>query len=262
MPGVSTSNDVDLICELVRDAGRLAARMRQTGGLTVTHKSSVSDLVSAADTAAEALVVDRLRAVRPADGVIGEEGTLCPTDSGRTWHVDPVDGTYNFVAGLPLWCSAAALVDGDELLLGAVYQPAVDELWVGGVDHRTTCNGVTVPPVADAALDQISVVSYLHPTTVHDDALRHGWLAAISGAATVRMLGSGSIELAAIAAGRLGVWVQHDSLSWDWLPGAALVRAAGGSTGEIDVGGHRWRAGGPATAVAQVLSAIQRSWAG
>src|SRR3954464_10103458 len=102
-------------------------------GLSVTRKTSVTDVVSAADHAAEELVVSRLRAERPGDGIVGEEGTSDGARADRVWYVDPVDGTYNFVSGIPIWCSALAL--GEEL--GAVYQPSADELWLGGPAHPT-----------------------------------------------------------------------------------------------------------------------------
>ncbi|MHA3701595.1 inositol monophosphatase family protein [Jatrophihabitans sp. YIM 134969] len=255
---VETVSDAALAASLVREAGVLAARMRAGDDLEVARKTSVSDIVSAADHAAEELVVSRLDDARPADGIIGEEGASRPSSSGRTWHLDPVDGTYNFVAGIPVWCSAAALVDdaSGDVLVGAVYHPASDELWLGGRDLPTTRNGVEVPAVTDAPLASLSVASYLHPSTMADAGLQAAWVDVISRAATVRMLGSGSVELAAVAAGRLGCWIQHDSLSWDWLPGSALVRAAGGTTAEIEVGGHVWRAAGPATAVAEAVRVL------
>ena len=206
-------------------------------GLTTEHKSSISDVVSAADHAAEELVVGRLRGERPDDAIVGEEGTAdpgsSPSGTTRTWYVDPVDGTYNFLSGLPVWCAAVALDD----LLGAVYQPSADELWLGGVDHPTTRNGEPVAPLPERPLDQISLATYLHPTTLPDPTVREPLLRAMQGAATVRMMGSGSVELAAVAAGRLGASVQPNSHPWDWLPGAALVRAAGGAAVVIETAG-------------------------
>ena len=97
-------DDFALAAATVREAGLLAATMRRAGVATET-KTSVSDVVTAADRAAEALIVDRLRAARPGDGLVGEEGTDEPAgQSGRTWFIDPVDGTYNFTRGLPMWC--------------------------------------------------------------------------------------------------------------------------------------------------------------
>src|SRR3954447_25420508 len=97
-----------LAANLVREAGALAARMLGEG-LETHYKTSVSDVVSAADHAAEELVVGRLAAERPEDGLVGEEGHAKAGD--RTWYIDPVDGTYNFLSGIPYWCSAVGLVD-------------------------------------------------------------------------------------------------------------------------------------------------------
>ena len=142
-------DDVSLAAELVREAGMLASEML-TAGLETEYKTSVSDVVSAADHAAEQLVTERLAESRPDDGLVGEEGAR-KTGDGRTWYIDPVDGTYNFLSGVPYWCSAVGLVDGDGPLLGAVYYPALDQLWVGGRDHPTTLNDVPVERLTRAA---------------------------------------------------------------------------------------------------------------
>ncbi|MDQ6851255.1 MAG: inositol monophosphatase [Actinomycetota bacterium] len=247
-------DDLALAASLVRDAGVLAARMLRDG-LRTEHKTSVSDVVSAADLAAEELIVSRLRAERPNDGVIGEEGTSSPGQ--RTWFVDPVDGTYNFLSGLPFWCSALALTDPDGLVLGAVYQPVTDELWLGGREHPTTLGATPVVPLADQPLARVSLVTYLHPTALPDDTMREPLLRAMQAAATVRMLGSGSVELASIASGRVGAHVQLDSLYWDWFPGAALVRAAGGAAETLEAHGHRWHLAGSRQAVGELTELIR-----
>jgi fructose-1,6-bisphosphatase/inositol monophosphatase family enzyme len=251
-------DDLTLAAGLVRDAGDLAARMLHDG-LETHHKTSVSDVVSAADHAAEHLVVARLRELRPDDAIVGEEGTADDGVRGRVWFVDPVDGTYNFLWGLPAWCAAVALApsaDGPPAL-GAIYQPTTDELWLGGVDSPTTCNGKALGRLVDRPLAEVSIATYVHPTTLPNDDLREPLLRAIQGAATVRMLGSGSVELAAIAAGRLGASLQADSLPWDWLPGAALVRAAGGATSVVEVEGHRWHVSGSGQTVAEIVTLLQ-----
>jgi myo-inositol-1(or 4)-monophosphatase len=249
-------DDIELAATLVRDAGLLAAAMRRAG-LETERKTSVSDVVSAADRAAEELIVDRLRTARPGDGVVGEEGTNSP--AARTWFVDPVDGTYNFLSGMSFWCSALALVDaagGDCPQLGAVFHPESDELWLGGRADPTTCNGTPVRPLVDRPLREVSVASYLHPMALPDDGVRVPLLRVLSEAATVRMLGSGSIELASVAGGRLGGWVQYDSLDWDWLPGMALVHAAGGATRVVRAGGHRWHIAGSRQVVDEITELI------
>lgn len=247
-------SDLELAASLVREAGTLAAEMLAKG-LETKHKTSVSDVVSAADHAAEELVESRLAAERPDDGVVGEEGASRP--GARTWYIDPVDGTYNFLAGMPSWCSALSLEDEDGLVLGAVYQPATDELWLGGRDQPTTLNGVPVGPLPDAAIGQLSIATYLHPARLGYAPLRESLLAAVAASATTRMLGSGSIELSYVATGRLGCFVQANSLPWDWTPGAALVRAAGGAAEVIECRGEQLHIAGNKQAVAELIEIVQ-----
>ena len=248
-------DDLALAADLVRAAGDLAAAMRRQG-LAVERKTSVTDVVSAADHAAEQLIVDRLRAERPDDAIVGEEGTA-DAGRGRTWYLDPVDGTYNFVSGLPYWCAALALAEGrDDPVLGAVYDPNADELWLGGRAAPATCNGRRLPPLADRPLADVSLSTYLHPTTLPDATLRDPLLRAMGAAATVRMMGCGSLEFAAVAAGRLGASLQANSAPWDWLPGAALVRAAGGAARVVESGGHRWHVVGPPRVVDELTALI------
>src|SRR5579875_2433729 len=155
-------------------------------GVSVERKTSITDVVSAADKAAEQLIVARLRAERPDDGIVGEEGTS-DAGAGRTWFLDPVDGTYNFVSGVPIWCAALALAPSASSapLLGAVYQPGTDELWIGGADVPTTCNGNPLPPLPERPLHDVSLATYLHPTALADATLREPVLRASAGAATV-----------------------------------------------------------------------------
>jgi len=241
---------------LVTEAGNLAATMLAEG-LDTHYKTSVSDVVSAADHAAEELVVRRLAELRPDDGLIGEEGAARPGD--RTWYIDPVDGTYNFLSGVPYWCSAVGLVDADGPVLGAVYYPARDELWLGGRDLPTTLNGKPVASLADQALDQVSVATYFHPRNLRDEPRVATWRGAVEAAATVRMLGSASVDLAGVACGRIGVFLQANLKPWDWYPGAALVLGAGGVAEALEVGGNRWQVAGNAQSVAETLSALQHA---
>jgi fructose-1,6-bisphosphatase/inositol monophosphatase family enzyme len=233
-------DDLALAAALVREAGQLAARMRRAG-YSVERKTSISDIVTSADHAAEELISSRLREERQDDGLVGEEGAAHPSEhGGRVWHIDPIDGTYNYASGIPIWCAALALVDDDGPVLGAVYHPDSDELWLGGRDHPTTFNGEPVQSITDRPLAAVSLASYLHPATLPQDDIRVPMLRALGPAATVRTIGSGSVELGWIAGGRLGGFLQYDTLSWDWLPGAALVRAAGGVAEVLPAHGHDW----------------------
>jgi fructose-1,6-bisphosphatase/inositol monophosphatase family enzyme len=249
-----TPDDVALAGELVREAGALARRMRAEG-LTTEHKTSVSDVVTAADFAAERLVLDRLATERPDDAVTGEEGTDRPGTSGRSWVVDPVDGTYNFVSGLSWWCSAVALLEGDDVVLGAIYHPHDDVLYVGGPDLPSTRNGEPMPRLVDRPLATACASTYLHPP-FYDGEVGDAFARAVRGAATLRMLGSGSMDQTAIAQGQMGVLFQHTVASWDWFPGSAIVRGVGGAARRTTAAGVEWSVSGAPTAVAEVVAAL------
>jgi fructose-1,6-bisphosphatase/inositol monophosphatase family enzyme len=248
-------DDFSLAAELVRDAGALANRMLGQG-LETKYKTSISDVVSAADHAAEELVVGRLAESRPEDALVGEEGAR-HEGNGRTWYIDPVDGTYNFLCGTPYWCSAIGLVDEDGPVAGAVYYPAVDQLWVGGRDHPTTLNGTPVPPLADRPLADLSVATYFNPRNLGDSARLDAWTSVIRASATVRMLGSASVDMAGVASGRLGVFLQANLNPWDWFPGAALVIGAGGVADTLQRGEILWQLAGNRQAVADAKAALQ-----
>ena len=259
-------SDFQLASALVREAGQLALLMRM-GGLQGEQKTSTSDIVTAADHAAEAYVLEQLQRCRPDDGVLGEEGTLIPGTSGRTWVIDPVDGTYNFVQGSTYWCSALALKAGfsgsghDEevdpvVVLGAIYQPELDKLWIGGDDRPTTLNGERVTGPSEVPLADLGAATYIHPTWLADPRCAMPWHAAAISAASLRMLGSGSCDLGRVADGELGCWFQHSCPEWDWLPGKAIVRAAGGDTDVVRVNGLDWFIAGGATAVRELREAL------
>jgi fructose-1,6-bisphosphatase/inositol monophosphatase family enzyme len=248
-------DDISLAAELVREAGTLASEMLRQG-LEVRYKTSLSDVVSAADHATEEQISARLAESRPDDGLVGEEGAR-KTGQGRTWYVDPVDGTYNFLSGIPYWCSAVGLVDAAGPVLGAVYYPDVDQLWVGGRDTPTTINGEPVTRLVSQGLSKISIATYYHPRHLPDRQRLTAWQSVVASAATLRILGSASIDLAGVASSRLGVFLQANLNGWDWYPGAALVIGAGGLADELVVGGNLWQIAGNQQAVEDVKNALQ-----
>jgi fructose-1,6-bisphosphatase/inositol monophosphatase family enzyme len=248
-------DDASLAAELARAAGTLAAEML-ADGLETKYKSSRSDVVSAADHAAEKLVAARLRELRPDDGVVGEEGAR-REGGGRTWYLDPVDGTYNFLSGIPYWCSAIGLADGEVPVLGAVFYPVLDQLWLGGPDLPTSLNGTPVRRLVDQPLSAVSLTTHFHPRHLADHDRLAAWQAVTARVATVRMLGSASVDLAGVASGRLGVFLQANLQPWDWVPGAALVTGAGGVATTLEVRGNRWHVAGNQQAVDDTLAALR-----
>lgn len=252
-----TPDDVSLATELVVEAAALAARIRAEDDLESCAKTGVSDIVTAADLAAEAQIVERLDRERPEDGLLGEEGTAREGTSGRRWVIDPVDGTYNFASGFDYWCSAIALTEGDRVVLGAVAHHATGTVVVGGPDVPTTRNGRPLPRLEDAPIASLSAATYAHPAFIVDHPGFDAWRRTAALPATIRMLGSGSMDLVGVATGRLGCWFQHSTPAWDWLPGQALVQGVGGVTEQVEVDGLRWSVAGPPTAAREVAAALQ-----
>lgn len=231
--------DAHLAQALVYNAGRLAWRLREQG-VDIEQKTSVSDVVTDADFAAERFVAGVLEALRGEDGIVGEEGANRESKSGRTWVIDPVDGTYNFASGSDYWCSALALVDAEGVALGAVHRPAMGYTWFGGRDFPTSLDGKDVTKLTDTPADKLCLSTYLHPTSMTDPAIASAWEKVAPHFATVRMLGAGSVDLSCVADGTWGAWMQHSVKDWDWFPGQALVLAAGGAARKVKAGGVEW----------------------
>lgn len=253
-------SDEHLAQALVYNAGRLAWRLREQG-LPTEQKTSVSDVVTAADRAAEDFISGALAQLRPEDGILGEEGAERASTSGRHWVVDPVDGTYNFASGSDYWCSALALVEGspaapDRLILGAVHRPAMGYTWLGSPEIPTTRDGQGVAKLQEVDADQLCLGTYIHPTSLAQPERAAAWMRAVGEVATLRMLGAGSVDLASVADGSLGLWLQHSVEDWDWLPGLALVAGAGGEGVKVEAGGVTWCVAGNSRAVEQVASAL------
>jgi myo-inositol-1(or 4)-monophosphatase len=246
--------DAALAAELVRDAATLAARIRD-GGLDVERKTSGSDIVTQADTAAERLVVERLAAERPDDAIVGEEGTSRPGTSGRTWVIDPVDGTFNFSRGSDWWCSAVALRDEDDVLLGAVHHAVEQRTWVGGPDLPSTCDEVRLDALPSTPREARCATTYLHPPFFGSE-VGDAFARALGQVGTLRMLGSGTMDCMAIAGGQWDVLFQHSVADWDRLPGAAIVRGAGGDSVVVRAAGVDWTVTGAPAAVADVRAAL------
>lgn len=251
-------SDAELAAALVEHAGQLALRMRARG-VGTDYKTSVSDVVTDADRAAEAFVAEVLDALRPDDGVLGEEGASRASATGRTWVIDPVDGTYNFSQGSDYFCSALALVDAGSArtpAIGAVHRPATGTTWLAA-DGAATRDGVELGGLPEASLSESALVTYLHPTFMADDAVRETWLRVVSNAATMRMYGAGSVDLAQLASGQMGAWLQHTVPDWDWLPGKALVEAVGGRCIKVDAGGVTWCVAGNPQVVEEIAGHLR-----
>jgi myo-inositol-1(or 4)-monophosphatase len=230
-----------------------AVRAAAGGRLETESKGVSANVVTEADRAAEAAAAAVLARHRPGDAILGEEGVDLPGD-GRRWVVDGVDGTVAFANGLLCgWCSAVALEDGDGPLAAAVLDPSSGELAVAGRGRPTTLAGRAARVRAGRTLADAHVATFLRQDRLSEPGVRATGHALLDAAGLVRHAGPGSLELAWVAAGRLDAWLQPEVDPWDWLPGALLVREAGGDARVIERGA-RWHLAGPA----ELLDELER----
>lgn len=226
-------DDAALAGELVRAAGAEVLRARSRP-VVAEAKTSATDVVTAADREAEAAMVALLERHRPDDGVVGEEGAHV-AGGGRTWVLDALDGTLNFASGLPGFCCAAALVEGERALASAVLDPVAGTLFAAAAGEGARGGSSLLRAAGPERLGDAVIATFGRREAAAPVARlveRAGW---------VRMVGCGTLELARVAAGQVHGWAQPDPYPWDWYPGALLVVEAGGVVGVVDAGGVQWR---------------------
>ncbi len=208
---------------------RLSAPARGVG-----TKSSATDPVTDADRAAEAAIVSRLRAARPDDEIVSEEGAGAgPGRTGLRWYVDPLDGTVNYLYGLPQFSVVIACVDGTGALAGVVFDPSRDELFQAGRGGGAWLGDRRLRVREPASL-AVSLVATGFSYLAEERAMQGRILAhLLPRVRDVRRLGSAALDLAWVAAGRLDAYFESVSNPWDWVAGALVVTEAGGAVSEL-----------------------------
>jgi myo-inositol-1(or 4)-monophosphatase len=240
-----------LAAELATSAGSAAhdGRRRLGVGQPVEHdtKSTPTDPVTEFDRAAEKLIVDTLRVRRPEDSIVGEEGAGHTGTSGLEWHIDPIDGTVNFVYDLPAWCTSVAVVDRHGPLAGAVYVPVTDELFSAARGGGATRNGEPIhcSTATDLTMALIGTGFNYSPSTRARQAERLAGL--LPHVRDVRRYGSAALDLCMAACGRLDAYFEEHLNSWDLAAGVLIAAEAGATTSNF--------AGGPADTDAVVAAA-------
>jgi myo-inositol-1(or 4)-monophosphatase len=229
-PAAANTADLDLLLEVAEEAARaaaaeLTARAGDLAALRVSSKSTATDPVSEADVAAEEAIRAVLARRVPDDGIVGEEGDDVVGTTGRRWIVDPLDGTVNYLYGIPQWCVSVAC----EGLVGVVYDPSRDELWTGAADGRAALDGGQLQPFtapegglghalvatgfgydADVRVAQAAVISRLLPR-VRD----------------LRRAGAAALDLCWTAAGRADAYFEFGVKAWDTAAGEVIARSVG-----------------------------------
>jgi myo-inositol-1(or 4)-monophosphatase len=221
------SDLLELAEATAREAG---AQLREAFGrtdLVVTSKSSATDLVSEADHAAEALIRARILAVRPDDAILGEEEGDAAGTSGLRWVVDPLDGTVNFLFGIPQWAVSIACEDADGAVAGVVYDPMRDECWTAARGDAARLDGAELQGSQQAELGQAMVATGFGYSAEIRAAQAAVVAELLPQVRDIRRLGSAALDLVWTAAGRFDAYYERGLNHWDVAAGALLCELAG-----------------------------------
>jgi len=210
---------------IVQDAAALAMRMRPPpGGPTGTQKG-MQDYLTEADGAVEALISQRIHALFPEDGFMGEEGGKARQGT-LTWVVDPIDGTSNYARGRDRWCVSLGLLDGETPVAGIIQAPALNETYIAQRGHGATLNGTPLKasPVTNT---KTAMLEMGWSPRVADEIFVEKMKAIRDLGAMPRSGGSGALALADVASGRLDGYLEIVINLWDVAAALVLLEEAG-----------------------------------
>lgn len=215
----------------------------------VIEQKGTQDLVSNADREVELFIRQRFAEVFPDDGIVGEEHDNVPNTSGYTWVIDPIDGTANFVRGIPAWCVAIACVHQDSTKLGVIFEPCHDEMFSCALGMGAYLNDTRMQVARTKGLDDGSTGVGMNGRTATHFVTRFIGLLVERGGLFYRNA-SGALMLAYVASGRLIGYAEPHMNAWDCLAGQLLIAEAGGmieeqSADDMLLRGGRVVAGAP-----------------
>lgn len=251
-----TSVQLSLLCEqvaeLCRKVGRFQLEELAHFGRERIEYKGLHDLVSYVDRESEQALVQGLRILLPEAGFLTEEGTVESQSTAWRWIIDPLDGTTNFIHGLPFFSISIALMWHDELQLGVVYEVSRGECFTAVKGGGAFLNGrairVSAVPTMNESLLATGFPYYnFDKMPAYLEVLRK----CMQGSQGMRRLGSAALDLAYVAAGRFEAYFEYNLKPWDVAAGALLVLEAGGRVADFHGGreyiyGHEILAGNPA----------------
>lgn len=226
---IITNPDPYELLDLAREAAHKAGRLVKNApihSLTMVTKSSPTDLVSEMDRASEKLILELIQSVRPDDGILGEEGTSKLSQSGLSWLVDPIDGTTNYLRGLPNYSISIAAVSEKESIVGVVYDPTLDETFTAIRGHGAAVNDYPVICSAPSLEEAIIGTGFSYSSTqrARQAKVLQRLLPAVG---DIRRPGSAAVSLCWVACGRLDAFFEAGLKPWDYAAGALIALEAG-----------------------------------
>jgi myo-inositol-1(or 4)-monophosphatase len=233
---VSAAALLDLAVDAAQAAGELLLGRFGRPQSGVDAKSSATDMVSDADRDSERVLLDAIRTARPDDGLIAEESGGRPGATGLVWVVDPLDGTTNYLYGIPAWSVSVACRDTAGGLVAVVHDPSMGETFTAARGAGAHLNGDALRASALPDLSRSLIGTGFGYTperrTLQAAALAH----VLPRVRDVRRAGSAALDLAWVACGRLDGFYEAGIRDWDRAAGLLLVEEAGGTTGILDPG--------------------------
>ncbi len=231
------ARDADALLALAVEAARTAGallleRVRRGAERHIASKSTPTDLVSDADLASERAIRELLSRRRPDDGFVGEEGDHAEGASGLSWVVDPLDGTVNFLFGIPQWSVSVAVRDDDGTIAGAVYDPNRDELFTATRHGPATLAGPDGLVELVGSAREVELATAMLATGFSYDADVRAAQARVLARVLprvrdVRRFGSAALDLCWTAAGRYDAYFERTVKQWDIAAGALVCERAG-----------------------------------
>ena len=194
------------------------------------------DMVTAADLASQKLIIERITAAFPDHSIMAEEeGLSRPLMDGPVWIIDPLDGTTNFVHGLPVYCVSIALAVDGRLEVGVIYDPERDELFTAQRGGGAKCNDQPIRVSGeDQLINGLTATGFAYDLESSIDPVMARLRNVLLASQGFRRLGSAALDLAYVAAGRMDVYWEDSIHAWDIAAGCLLVTEAGGMISDLD----------------------------
>ena len=232
--GISQSDRCRLAERLAREAGGLGLEYFGRLDRLAVESKGHQDVVSEADKALERHIRAGIAEAFPDDGIVGEEGDRVEGGSGYIWVIDPIDGTANFVSGIPAWTVVIALVHESRVIAGFIHDPVMDEMYRGYDGEGAWCNDAPLKVAHGAEFTKGSVgVGFSNRSKA---GFVEALIASVLGEGGVFFRNaSGALSLAYVAAGKLLGYSEDHMNAWDYLAGQLLVREAGGGIEAQDI---------------------------
>jgi myo-inositol-1(or 4)-monophosphatase len=216
------------LLSVIQDAGEIVKNGFYSE-FSIDHKDGINNLVTDIDKASETFIVAALKKSFPDHGFIGEEFGNENNEASFKWIIDPIDGTVNFAHKVPLCCISIALAYNEELLLGAVYNPMMNELFFAEKGKGATLNGKPIKVSTKSDIQKAFLVTgfpYHFPETeIHPLAV---FTKVVGKGLPVRRLGSAALDLCWVACGRFDAFWEYNLQAWDIAAGYLIVIEAGG----------------------------------